>query len=316
MHVALLPNAFNFQKAKQHTMPSHSVLPPTSKAPAYQSTHPRKDESQSLSETEFSLILNRWSQQAPHSEDRTEASRRMLHCFRNSSSASSSDLNLSGLGLTEVPPELLQLTNLRSLDLSDNPIHSLPSEFSKLRNLKSLRMNNNQLNEFPMVLQSLTGLQELELDDNQISKLPDTFWQSNARLNSLYLRNNLLIKLPEVPLQRYQSSIPGVGHVQGLEFKDRPKLTMLDVEGNQLRTLPKTLNYFPWLESLNAANNEFECWPESISQAPALKTFTIENKQTLQDSRSTIPESETLTPHQIATRLDMPFSVFDQFSFG
>ncbi len=53
----------------------------------------------------------------------------------------SSHLNLSSLGLTELPPELFDLINLRVLWLSDNQLHSLPPEIGALRQLARLRLN-------------------------------------------------------------------------------------------------------------------------------------------------------------------------------
>jgi hypothetical protein len=40
-------------------------------------------------------------------------------------------LNLAGLGLTEIPPEIGQLTNLENLSVSDNFLVSLPPEMVK-----------------------------------------------------------------------------------------------------------------------------------------------------------------------------------------
>lgn len=58
-------------------------------------------------------------------------------------------LNLSSLGLTEMPPELFELNNLRVLWLSDNQLHSLPPKIGALRQLTRLRLNRNQFVALP-----------------------------------------------------------------------------------------------------------------------------------------------------------------------
>ncbi len=47
-------------------------------------------------------------------------------------------LNLSGLGLTALPPELFALTQLQVLWLSENQLTKLPPEFGALRQLPRL----------------------------------------------------------------------------------------------------------------------------------------------------------------------------------
>ena len=61
-------------------------------------------------------------------------------------------LDLSNKNLTEIPPEIAQLTSLQILDL-----------------------NNNQISEIPEALAHLTSLQVLVLSDNQIKAYLKSF---------------------------------------------------------------------------------------------------------------------------------------------
>ena len=67
-------------------------------------------------------------------------------------------LDLSGKGLTSLPPEIGQLTSLEVLDLGNNQLSVLPLEIGQLINLTSLHINNNQLTELPSEIGQLTGL--------------------------------------------------------------------------------------------------------------------------------------------------------------
>src|SRR5262245_60016705 len=58
-------------------------------------------------------------------------------------------LNLCGLGLETVPPEIGQLTWLESLDLGANRLTSLPAEFWRLTCLIELHLDGNQLVSLP-----------------------------------------------------------------------------------------------------------------------------------------------------------------------
>ncbi len=59
------------------------------------------------------------------------------------------DLYLTGLSLVELLPEIWQLTNLKTLDLSWNNLTSLPPEIGQLTNLQELWLSNNPLESPP-----------------------------------------------------------------------------------------------------------------------------------------------------------------------
>ncbi|HZM80337.1 MAG TPA: leucine-rich repeat domain-containing protein [Candidatus Limnocylindrales bacterium] len=77
-------------------------------------------------------------------------------------------LDLSGLGLTEVPSELSSLTQLARLNLGHNQLTAFPAELSSLTQLTELNLGHNQLTALPAELSSLTQLTELNLDHNPL----------------------------------------------------------------------------------------------------------------------------------------------------
>ena len=68
-----------------------------------------------------------------------------LDRIQKAKDTSETELDLSGLGLTSLPPEIGQLTNLRELNLSANRLTSLPPETGQLVNLKELDLGFNCL---------------------------------------------------------------------------------------------------------------------------------------------------------------------------
>jgi len=59
------------------------------------------------------------------------------------------ELNLHGMRLTELPEAIASLTQLQTLDLSNNELTELPEAIASLTQLQSLNLWNNQLTELP-----------------------------------------------------------------------------------------------------------------------------------------------------------------------
>lgn len=74
-------------------------------------------------------------------------------------------LDLSNLGLSELPREIGLLTHLIELDISGNWLTDLPEEIRQLKNLKRLNLSNNLFTSLPELSQ-LPNLESVELDAN------------------------------------------------------------------------------------------------------------------------------------------------------
>ncbi len=80
-------------------------------------------------------------------------------------------LDLSGNRLTGAPQaEIRHLQKLKNLDLSDNQLTGLPAELGQLKNLEVLDVSNNRLTGLPLELGNLTQLRILDISGNQYSK--------------------------------------------------------------------------------------------------------------------------------------------------
>ena len=150
-------------------------------------------------------------------------------------------LEIHSCKLTRLDNRVLNLQNLRSLDLSDNSLRHLPADCGKLTQLRELRLDRNELEEFPASLcQSALrrSLQSLSLNANKLSgcALPLQFGQLTALIN-LSVDDNCLTALP-----------PSIGNLTSLR--------RLSLSKNQLQILPASCLKLR-LESLDISSNDF-----------------------------------------------------------
>jgi hypothetical protein len=161
-------------------------------------------------------------------------------------------LNLSGLKLEVVPPELDRLNNLQELNLSNNYLTQVPN--FNLPLLTKLELNNNHLTQVPNFnLPLLTGL---ALYNNQLTQVPNF---NLPRLTKLALHNNQLTQVPN--------------------FTNLPLLTQLALGKNQLTQVPN-FNNLPLLTGLGLYNNQLTQVPNF--NLPLLTGLGLHNNQLTQ----------------------------------
>lgn len=186
-----------------------------------------------------------------------EAERRIRECHEGQGI----ELDLSKLGLTEVPPELMKIEALERLDLSGNALKRLPLRLSRLKFLVALDASNNILESLPVELRELKWLQFLRLQRNHLAELPPELGQITS-LRYLNLCRNRLTWLPV-----------GIGGLSSLEW-----LLLWD---NQLANLPKELGRMTSLTHLYLHNNQLAKIPREIGRLGLLKVlFLSYNKLT------------------------------------
>ena len=76
-------------------------------------------------------------------------------------------IDLSGMGLIEIPMDIMQLTVLESVNLSNNKLTSLRG-IEQLQNLREINAQNNNISTLHPELQEIYGLESLNLVGNPI----------------------------------------------------------------------------------------------------------------------------------------------------
>ncbi|KAL7539930.1 hypothetical protein ACHAXR_009710, partial [Thalassiosira sp. AJA248-18] len=169
-------------------------------------------------------------------------------------------LSLTEHGLEEIPEQVFQLPNLRTLDVSKNKIQNL-GNISQLKRLKSLNCDENIL-----ATRSLSP----------ISKL--------SELTSLSLGKN---RLETAANQHFPSLPPKVKTLKapGNSFSTIPKqicdpklpIEKLDLSYNNLAAIPPEICNLSVLTELNLDNNVLVSLPEEMGQLKKLKALSLKN---------------------------------------
>ncbi|MFT5193452.1 MAG: Leucine-rich repeat (LRR) protein [Cellvibrionaceae bacterium] len=100
-------------------------------------------------------------------------------------------LSLRGNMLETFPLEITALINLTFLSVADNKISEIPAEISQLINLTRLNLKNNLLTELPLELLELDQLHLLRLDGNQLDLPADILrkWDRPADIVAYYKKH-------------------------------------------------------------------------------------------------------------------------------
>lgn len=98
-------------------------------------------------------------------------------------------LDLAGLGLSSLPPDIRLLDELNVLILTKNGLRTIPKEIGELKKLETLYLKDNQLSSLPCELCDIKTLTFLDLSNNHLSNLPPNLVK--LELMWLSLENNV-----------------------------------------------------------------------------------------------------------------------------
>ncbi|MCO5547595.1 hypothetical protein L7F22_001046 [Adiantum nelumboides] len=213
-------------------------------------------------------------------------------------------LNMSSFGLSGTLPAnaFSELTELRSLDMSQNYLKSPLPTFEPLKNLRDFNFSKNNYSEpLPTSLFGLTELAELNFDSNEmIGKIPEQI--SNLKLlREIWLgRNKFTGPLPQ--------SLASLSHLEILtvwgsdlaqtlpaDWKGWVNITYLNLRSTKLTgTLPPEWGQaFTKLQRLVLYTNELTgSIPDSWKDMKSLQEFRFKNNKLTGPVPSWVPQLE------------------------
>ena len=192
------------------------------------------------------------------------------------------ELDLAGLELEELPPEIGKCTQLETLVLGrfdkqriGNKLTEFPDVVLQLTNLKRLLIADNQITVIPEAIGQLSNLRELNLSDNQISVIPEVIGQL-SNLTLLDLWNNQIVQIPD--------AIASLSH-----------LTELNLGVNQITEIPDAIGSLSNLTRLNLGGNQITQIPDAIGSLSNLKELYLSGNQQITQIPEAIASLSNLT---------------------
>ncbi|MDX2041718.1 MAG: COR domain-containing protein [Acidobacteriota bacterium] len=212
-----------------------------------------------------------------------------LESIRQAKQTNARRLNLSGLKLTELPPEIGELTELRALWLAGNRLETLPPEIGRLTKLQSLRLEDNRLTALPPEIGKLAELRRITLHKNRLAEFPEEFWDL-YKLQGLITAGNRVEKLPygigrltNLRVLKFGGWYPKWGQFLGNKLSELPSaiaqlqnLQTLYLSSNQLTELPPAIAQLQNLQRLWLNSNQLTELPPAIAQLQNLTTVNLD----------------------------------------
>lgn len=180
----------------------------------------------------------------------SEARRRISHARVKGST----ELILTGLDLSALPPEVADLPALTELDVSQNNFSVVDPVIFGLPLLQKLNIANNRIKSIVQI-GNLASLTELDASGNQLVSVPRSITRC-ANLTVLSLSSNPLRRVP-VPILHLR------------------KLRSLSLSATGISELPREIGQFEFLESLVCAENAITEIPDDLCDILRLRYLAV-----------------------------------------
>ena len=188
-------------------------------------------------------------------------------------------LTVTNAQLTTLPESLGQLGQLQSLDFSNNQLTKLPDSLAQLTQLQMLYMGKNQLERFPEWLGQLVQLKILDLQGNRLIALPESLGMVTS-LVELYIEENQIEQFPEpqgrlknltlITLDGFQGELPQF-------VRNLKNLLTIGISKSGLKTLPEWIGELSNLQELSVDENDLKDLPLSLAKLERLRKLDIDN---------------------------------------
>jgi Leucine-rich repeat (LRR) protein len=175
-------------------------------------------------------------------------------------------LDLSNNLFKTIPKSLLKCSQLHELYLSNNAIQKLPAEICQMPRLRHLSASSCQLKFLPRQFRRLQSLRKLELGENLFQSFPNSICEL-SKLERLNLNNNQIKKIPN-------------------SISKMCALSRLDIAGNMLTKIPASFKKLTRLYEVSLERNPFTELPRTLVALPKTNFIGIKGKKFLRAYRN------------------------------
>ncbi|KAL8731986.1 MAG: hypothetical protein Q9181_004123 [Wetmoreana brouardii] len=178
------------------------------------------------------------------------------------------ELNLAENSFSGPLPPFDECWNLEILDLHANAFTSLPEELSDCKLLRRLNVSGNQLSRLPSL--DLPSLTSLNLSSNQIPADELITKLIAPKLTDLDISTCRITNLPPLrsKFPKLTSIIASNNQISSLDTEAVRGLEVVDLRGNDLRSLPPELSLLRGLKHLLVAGNPMRVPRREILEGP------------------------------------------------
>jgi Leucine-rich repeat (LRR) protein len=171
-------------------------------------------------------------------------------------------LTLSHSQLKKIPKEVFALKNLQELDLSENKLTEIPLDLMELTDLRILNLSGNSLKKIPEEIFFHPNLETLILSENALTSVP---FSSLSKEGANRNKNNVS-KLSHLDLSHNRISFSFTGRekdIGSILSQSYPHLSSLNLSYNSLESAPLFLFFFPKLSHMDLSHNHLKNLPFS-----------------------------------------------------
>lgn len=163
-------------------------------------------------------------------------------------------LSLGMEDLSELPEEIKELKNLKSLNLFRNKVKQLPEYLPEI-GLIELNLSKNGLTSIPEVVFKCSTLKKIDLHSNELKEIDPRFFNLQ-QLEEIDLADNSVSQIPN-------------------EINKLVNLKKLNLRTNDLESLPDAMSNLQKLEEIELRGNDFYEFPEALTKCNSMKTISI-----------------------------------------
>jgi len=174
------------------------------------------------------------------------------------------NLNVGGLGISEMPDSISSMKRLKTLYISGNRFSKLPEAISKMDSLETLNANNCGLSNIDGI-GGMKSLKNLNVGYNRLESLPDEIG---------CLQHCEIFNVTKNELKTLPKSI--------IKLK---KLNILDASYNEIAHLPRLYEFSPQFLHLN--NNHIKCFSKPFRGLKAGYVLAYGNDETWSEQKKT-----------------------------